>query len=140
MTGGVSRRARLARVRRIEHLHAAAEAVAADAQVASLEASSERLRALRGGLIGDVGPTSGARLGHTHELAMRLDVARAGLFDAITGARLTAGACAEARLEARRNQESAEKLEARAAAELARLGERRASAIGMRRRGSGEEA
>lgn len=139
MKSAVDRRARIARVRRIEHLHAAARAASADAQVASLEASSERLSALRGGLIGEIGTTRGAQLGHTHELAMRLDVARAGLFDAIAGARITAAGFAEARIEARRNQESAEKLEARAASELARLAERRAGAIGLRRRGPAEE-
>ncbi|MBV9843433.1 MAG: hypothetical protein JOY99_18170 [Sphingomonadaceae bacterium] len=135
MKGQVARRARIARVRRIEHLHAAAEAAAAEAQVVSLEASSERLAALRGGLIGEIGASTGARIAHTHELAMRLDVARAGLTDAIAGARITAASRAEARIEARRNQDSAEKLEARAAADLARLAERRANAIGRRRRG-----
>ena len=139
MKRAVERRARIARVRRIEHLHAAAQAATADAQVVSLEASSERLNVLRGGLIGETGASSGAQIGHTHELAMRLDVARVGLFDAIAGARITAAASAEARIEARRNQESADKLEARAAASLAMLAERRANALGTRRRGLSEE-
>jgi hypothetical protein len=139
MKAALARRARIARVRRIEHLHAAADAAAADSQVAALEASSERLGALRGGLTGEIGASSGAALAHTHELAMRLDVARAGLADAIVGARFTASACAEVRIEKRRGQDSAEKLEARATADLARLAERRAGAIGRRRRGLMEE-
>lgn len=129
------RRARITRVRRIEHVHAAAAAAAAQAQVAHLEASERRLAELRGGLVSEVGATTGAALGHAHELAMRLDGARASLGDAIAGARITAAASSEARIEARRNEESAHKLEERTNAELARMAERRAHRIGLRRRG-----
>jgi hypothetical protein len=140
MSATAFRRARITRVRRIEHLHAAAAASAANAQVAALESSAERLAEQRGGLIGTTGATTGASLAHAHELAMRLDIARHGLGDAIAGARLSAGACAEARIEARRNEESAAKLEQRAMAALARTAERRAGAIGRRRRGlTGEQ-
>lgn len=131
----VARRARIARVRHVQHLQAAAAASAAEAHAASLESSAARLAELRGGLLQQTGGTSGAALGHAHELAMRLDAARLGMSDAIAGARASASASAEARLEARRRQESADKLDARANAALARFTDRRASALGRRRRG-----
>ncbi len=138
MKAMAARRARIARVRRVQHLHAAATAAAAEAQAASLEASAARLAALRGGLIDDLGATNGAGIAHAHELAMRLDAARLGLGDAIAASRAAAALSAEARLEARIRQEGADRLDRRANAALAELGERRAQAIGRWRRGLGE--
>ncbi len=126
-------RARIARVRRIEHLHAVAAANAADGAVISLETSVSRLSEMRSGLLGSgSGTSNGMTLAGVHELASRLDHAHASLADAIVGARATASARTEARHEARRRQESADKLDARAAAALAQHAERRLQGLGRR--------
>ncbi len=125
-------RARIARVRRVQHSHAAAAASAAQGAVASLETSVDRLGAMRSGLLQSSGTSSGMTLAGVHELASRLDHARASLADAIVGARATAAARTDARDEARRRHESADKLDARAAAALARHAERRLRGLGRR--------
>lgn len=124
----VQQRARIARVRHVQHMQAAAAAAAAQGQLVQLEISAERLATLRGSLDCAPGLSSGATLSGAAELALRLDNARAGLTDAIVSARALAAERAEQRLDARRRKESADKLDSRAAAALARLLEQRASA------------
>jgi hypothetical protein len=120
------KRARVARVRRIQHSLAAAAAVQAESRASMLETSAQRLAQLRFSLTLSKGLSDGASIAHLGELAMRLDDARHGLTDAIASARVNADRQAAARLDARRHQESANKLEARAEAALADFLERNA--------------
>ena len=122
MNGLVRQRARLARVRRIQHGLAATVAAQAAGRVQMLETSRERLRQMRSELRPVEGPTTGAAMARMGELAMRLDSARHNLGPTIDSARSAAAARETERLAARRDQESAEKLEAvalRVAEELA---------------------
>lgn len=133
MKARVAKRQRIARVRRIQHDLASAAAARAENQVTMLENSAERLMQLRQSLTAGQGMSSGATLANLGELAMRLDAARNGLSDAIASARANAEHQANLRLDARRRQESADKLEARAAKALADYLERN-SIITPRRR------
>jgi uncharacterized SAM-binding protein YcdF (DUF218 family) len=121
MTGVLKQKARVARVRRLQHGLAASSAAAAAGQLKSLQVSDERLARMRRDLVPEEGATSGARLASAGELAMRLDAARIGLSGNIDNARSVAAAREAARMQARREQESADKLEqaaSRAAAEI----------------------
>jgi len=136
----VRRRARIARVRRIEHAHAAAIAVAAETRVVTLEQQSSHL----GRLAVDLAPTSGlmtgATLSNAAELADRLRRAQHSLANTISGARAAAFEQSLARIEARIRQESADRLETRAHEKLAEDLERRfAHAARAHRRGPAEE-
>lgn len=128
-----AKRTRIARVRRVQHSLAAAAAVQAEHQANMLETSAERLSQLRFSLAVTKGVSSGAAMANLGELAMRLDDARLGLRDAIASARANADLHAEARLDARRRQESANKLEARAATALAEFLEKKAVASPRRK-------
>ena len=123
----VRQRARIARVRAVQHNLAAGKAVRAFEELRGLESSSDRLATLRGGLEAGEGGTNGAMLAALGELAMRIDQARVGLVKTIDGARAQAAAVEMKRLAARRNQESAERLQQRAAQAEARLAERKAA-------------
>ena len=122
----VQQRGRLARVRRIQHNLAATAAARAAGEVSKLEASATRLAALRDGLVAGQGRCSGATLASIGELAGRLDQAREGLGRTLTGARTIAAHRETQRLAARREQESAERLEQRASTTADRLAERKA--------------
>ena len=124
----VAQRARIARVRRLQHNLAAAAAAKAKGHVQSLELSSSRLKQIREGLAAEPGLTSGASLASRGELAMRLESARNGLGRTIEGARAAARLRETERLGARRDQEGAEKLEHRATQAAASAADARASA------------
>ncbi len=122
MSAALRQRQRIVRVRKIQHALAAGAAATAAGRVRSLELSRERLRQMRAELKVVQGPTSGQTLAQLAELAMRLDSARLGLAPTIESARSAAATREAERLVARRDQESAEKLEVvacRAAEELA---------------------
>ena len=114
MNGLVRQRARLARVRRIQHGLAATVAAKAAGRVQMLETSRERLLQMRSELRPVEGATTGAAMARMGELAMRLDAARNSLGPTIDSARSAAAAREADRRAARRDQESAEKLEAAA--------------------------
>ena len=124
----VKQRARIGRIRRIQHGLAAFAAAKASDHVQMLEANEEKLKQMRLGLATQTGATSGATLASRGELAMRLESARDGLRPTIAGARAAAQLREAARLEARRDQESAEKLEQRAASAAARAEDKRMAA------------
>ncbi len=124
----VRQRARLARVRRVQHNLAAGAAARAAAEVQRLEASVTRLAQLRDGLAAAEGLATGATLASLGELALRLDGARAGLAPSISRARTAADRREAERLEAHRNEESADKLEQRALATAERLADLKAQA------------
>ena len=129
----VKQRARIARVRRLQHGLAATTAAEAAGQLRDLVVSSERLAQLRGELGASEGETSGAWLACAGELAMRLDTARLGLATSIDHARSAAAAKEQLRVRARQEQESAERLEQAASRAAADLAERRVSKAGRRR-------
>src|SRR4051812_10460061 len=124
----VRQRARIGRIRRIQHGLAALAATKASGHVQMLEANEEKLKQMRLGLSAGTGLTSGAAMASRGELAMRLETARDGLQGTIAGARAAALLREEERLGARREQESAEKLERRAASAAAEAAERRLGA------------
>ena len=122
MSTTLRQRQRIVKVRRIQHALAANAAAAAAGRVRTLELSRERLLQMRAELKPVEGPTSGQALAQMGELAMRLDSARLGLGPTIESARSAAATREAERIVARRDQESAEKLEDiafRAAEELA---------------------
>jgi len=128
MTNVVTRRERIARVRRVEHMQAAAASAAAEAQLGSLEQSAARVLDLRLQLTSGVGATSAETLAARGELAHRLDLARFGLADAIAGARSVVENKSAERVAARIRQESAERLVERAQHDEDALVEKRAGA------------
>jgi hypothetical protein len=142
MSNAVQRRERIARVRRVEHMQAAAAAAQAEAQLKSLQESAERVLSLRLSLTTGVGAIPAEYLAARGELAHRLDVARFGLADAIAGQRTVVDAKSAERVEARIRQESAERLVDRAQHDADVLAEKRQSARGGFRpsRFGGEEA
>lgn len=111
---GVQQRARIARVRRIQHGLAASAAAKALGHVEVLENNKQRLGAMRDGLGAEQGSTTGSALASRGELTMRLEAARDSLGTTIAGARAAAKLREQARLGARRQQESADKLEKQA--------------------------
>jgi hypothetical protein len=133
MNGLVRQRARLARVRRIQHGLAATIAAEAAGRVQMLETSRERLRQMRSELRPVEGPSTGAAMARMGELAMRLDSARYNLGPTIDSARSAAAAREAERRAARRGQESAEKLEAAALRIAEELAEQRLRSAGRGR-------
>jgi len=127
------RRARITRVREVQHLHAIGEAAAAEGKVVQLEGNAARLAALRMSLTLAPGITTGAGLGNAGEMGLRLDTVRHGLTDAIGAAKAVASARAKDRRDADIRRESAERLETRAVAELQQMIEERMMA-NIRRR------
>jgi len=122
------RRARITRVREVQHLRAVSEAAAAEGKVVQLEGNAARLAALRMSLTLSPGMTSGASLGNAGEMGLRLDTVRHGLSDAIGAAKAVALARINDRRDADIRRESAERLENRAVAELQRMIEERMAA------------
>ncbi len=125
MNGLVRQRQRIVRVRKIQHGLAASAAAEAAERVAALEMSAARLARMRGELRPAEGPTTGAALARLGELAMRLDTARHGLAPSIETARALAASLKGEQHAARRDQESAEKLEQAAIGLAEELAERR---------------
>jgi flagellar biosynthesis chaperone FliJ len=137
--GLVQQRARFARIRRVQHLQAAGHAALAEGRASSLEDTAAHLTQLCHSLNPMQGTMAAAQLSNAAELAMRLDTVRNSLTDSIVAARATAVESAARRLEARIRQESAERLEERAARALALLRERKQQASTGRRKLSAEE-
>lgn len=133
MSVALKQRARIARVRRLQHNMAATSAAQAAGQLRNLEHSRERLARMRCELDAAEGTTSGAWLSAAGELAMRLDSARQGLSGSIDAARAVAAAREQARLRARRDQESADKLEQAAARAAVEMIQDRMNKAGARR-------
>jgi len=119
------RRARITRVREVQHLHAIGEAAAAEGKVVQLEGNAAKLAALRMSLTLAPGITTGAGIGNAGEMGLRLDTVRHGLTDAIGAAKAIATARAKDRRDADIRRESAERLETRAVAELQQMIEER---------------
>ena len=127
MSVGVQR-GRIARVRRIQHGLAASIAAKAAGHVHMLETNDQKLAQMREALVAGEGRTTGAALAGLGELAGRIESARHGLGATIAGARDLAEQRERARLGARLDQESAEKLERRAAQAAGQDADRRMAA------------
>lgn len=119
------RRARITRVREVQHLQAVSAAAAAEGKVVQLEGNAAKLAAMRMSLSMAPGITNGASLGNSGEMGLRLDTVRHGLTDAIGAAKAVAFARAQDRTQADIRRESAERLENRAVAELQHMIEER---------------
>jgi hypothetical protein len=115
------RRARITRVREVQHLQAISVAAAAEGKVVQLEGNAAKLAAMRMSLSMAPGITSGASLGNSGEMGLRLDTVRHGLTDAIGAAKAVATARANDRRDADIRRESAERLQTRAVAELQQM-------------------
>lgn len=124
----VAKRARITRVRGVQHRIATAAAASAEAQVSTLETNAAKLASLRDSLSLASGDTTGAILQNRGELAQRLDKARDGLSSAIVSARAAAEQKIAERLDARQQQEAAAKLDARAVQALSTWTEARMAA------------
>lgn len=133
----LKRRARLVRVRNVQHLQASAAAAQAETRVATLEGNAARLVSLRGSLTPETGTLFAAALSNAGELSMRLETARHGMTDAIAAARAQAERLTAMRLEARVRQESAEKLGGQAQAAYVEWRERRTATPHRRKPGAG---
>ena len=79
MTGTTARRARLLRLRSIQHRIAVAKLARADANVSNLARIAQRIAGLKAGLGAGTGTTTGMSLMAMTEMAIRLDSARAGI-------------------------------------------------------------
>ncbi|MCE7795627.1 hypothetical protein LWE61_03545 [Sphingobium sufflavum] len=75
MTRLVKKRARLLRVRHVQHMLAVAETSRARDEAAHIESNAERLALMRGELFGATGSLDGATLSAQRELAARLEQA-----------------------------------------------------------------
>lgn len=71
----VKKRARLLRVRHVQHMLAVAETSRARDEAAHIENNAGRLAQMRGELFGELGSTDGATLSARRELAARLEQA-----------------------------------------------------------------
>lgn len=129
MKSRLAKAKRFARVRTLQHNLAAVTAMRARQQVEALEASIDKLVSLRDALQPAPGPTNAAMLASSGEIAMRLDQARANVAVSVEGARHRAGLAQDARLAARRQQESADRLTDKARRAIEKQIERKAMAV-----------
>lgn len=114
----VKKRARLLRVRHVQHVLAVAETSRARDEARAIETNAERLRAMRGELFGD-DMQNGAVLAARRELAARLEQAGRQLDGALYDAKRRIAQKEELAIAADREREIAERLKdkARRAAE-----------------------
>lgn len=135
-----SRRARVARVRQVQHLAAVGAAAVAEGRLAQLESSEERLAALRATLVSDMGASSGAAFAQAGELAQRLEQARASLRPQIASAREAVSLRLSERQSAHIAREGADRLQVRAVAAMHReIEERMAANFRARPRRTGDD-
>ncbi|MDO6416526.1 hypothetical protein Q4F19_19240 [Sphingomonas sp. BIUV-7] len=113
-------------------------AAVAEGKLVQLEGNASRLQGLRDSLSGQAGVTSGAALGHSRELAMRLDDVRHGLNRAIGSAREVVELRSQERIGAHIARESAERLQVRAVANMHKMIEERMAAAFRPRRKEAE--
>ncbi len=87
MSGAAPRRARLLRLRIIEHRLAAVRLATADSAHTAIVMVADRVARLRGGIVLNAGASCGCDLQSQSELSDRLDGARAGLERSLVQAR-----------------------------------------------------
>jgi hypothetical protein len=128
MTGTTARRARLLRLRAIEHRIAKAKLARADATLVNLERIAGRIAALRDGLGAGVGGTSGMNLKAMTEMSIRLDAARSGMTAPMNEAEARRAEFHALRITAQQKEDSAAKLHDKAATSEAASRDLRADA------------
>jgi hypothetical protein len=110
VTQQATRRARILRVRAIEHRAATARLVTVDETIKNLARISERLFALRQSLVAQRSDVLGLTLKAKAEMSHRLASATASLVQPINDAEQARGRANSERLVARRREDSASKL------------------------------
>jgi hypothetical protein len=115
MTGTTARRARLLRLRTIEHRIAKAKLARADATLANLSRVSGRIAALKDGLGAGHGGTSGMALKAMAEMSARLDAAQIGMVAPIDEAEARRTEFNALRIAAQHREDGAAKLHDKAA-------------------------
>jgi hypothetical protein len=110
-----ARRARILRLRSIEHRIAQAKLARADAALLNLTRIVERIDALKNGLGTTQGGTSGMALKAMTEMAMRLDTAQSGMVTPINEAEARRTEFSLLRVAAQQKEDSAAKLHEKAA-------------------------
>ncbi|MFT3964473.1 MAG: hypothetical protein QM690_01140 [Sphingobium sp.] len=115
----VRKRARLLRVRHVQHMLAVAETSRARDEALQIENNAQRLAMMRGELFGETGTTNGAMLSAQRELAARLEQAGRQLDGALYDAKRRIEQKEALAIAADREREIAERLKdkARRAAE-----------------------
>ncbi|MET0371399.1 MAG: hypothetical protein ABW039_08495 [Sphingobium sp.] len=134
MTGLVKKRARLLRVRHVQHLLAVAETSAARDEAAHIENNAGRIRAMRGELFAISGVTDGSTLSSQRELAARLEQAGRQLDGALYDANRRIALKEQAAIAADREREIAERLKDKARRAAADQLEARIAAIPLYKR------
>lgn len=114
MTGLSERRARILRVRQLEHRVARAKLANAEATLANLDRISQRLSGLRASLKPNAERTSGLALKAMAEMAVRLETAQTELAAPIRGAQNNRVRSIADRASAKSREQGAEKLRDRA--------------------------
>jgi hypothetical protein len=115
MTSTTARRARLLRLRTIEHRIAKAKLARADAALANLSRIARRIAALKDGLGTGLGETRGMDLRAMAEMSARLDSAQIGMTAPIDEAEARRAEFNALRIAAQHKEDSAEKLHSKAA-------------------------
>ena len=115
MTGTTARRARLLRLRTIEHRIAKARLARADVALVNLERIAGRIAALKNGLGTGVGGTSGVYLKAMAEMSARLDAAQIGMSVPIDEAEARRTEFNALRITAQQKEDSAARLHDKAA-------------------------
>lgn len=114
MTSLAERRARIVRVRQMEHRVARAKLATAEAALANLGRIAGRLSGLRASLKPDTARTTGLALKSMAEMALRLEAAQHDLAAPIEGAQHNRVRSIAERAAAKTREEGAEKLRERA--------------------------
>lgn len=130
----VARRGRLLRVRHVQHVLAAADAVQARDHAAQIEGNARRLATVRTELFGEPGPTTGAALATHRELAGRLEQAGRQLDGALYDAKRRIDQSDARRIAADREREIAERLKDKARRAADMRAEARIAALPLYRR------
>lgn len=110
MTSVVERRARIVRVRQMEHRAARAKLATAEAALANLDRIAGRLSGLRASLKPDAERTTGLALKSMAEMALRLEAAQCDLAAPMEGAQHNRIRSIAERAAAKTREEGAEKL------------------------------
>lgn len=135
----LARRHRVLRARHVQHALAAAEAMRAQDEAASIASNAERLQRVRGELFRGESPSTGASLAAYRELAGRLEQAGRQLDGALYDARRKVDEKQDKRVAANREREIAERLKDRARAAMDARIETRLAALPRQRRVRREE-
>jgi flagellar biosynthesis chaperone FliJ len=134
MKGALGRRARVLRVRHVQHAMAVAETARARDEAEGIALNVDRLRKVRGELFDNRGMANGASFASMQELASRLEAAGRQLDGALYDARRRVEAKEAVGLAANRDREIAVKLKDRAIADLEEWRENRLAALPRYRR------